>query len=493
MAARPILGAVLLTLALTAVYGATASRYLDEWDSVQFALGLEDFDITRHQPHPPGYPVYIAAGKLLFALTGNATVALVALSVITGAATAGLVFLLLRRDFAPLPALAGTLTMALAPMTWMSAGKAMTDTPGLFLLAAFLLVIAAPPDGGRGEGLRFRLVAPALVGLVLGVRPHFAVIMLAMMALARRRGVWPSGRLGIEILAILVATLAWLVPAALATGGFATYFDNTLGQFLGRFHSDRVSILATPVSGWPDGDALAALIRYALIERPLTFAEVIGRHYGVFMPNLQRLTYLLDIALLAGIVVAVARLYPRRHPARLFLPALMLYFVMIFLILPPKNPRYELPVVLLFAWFVPALGMRLANARAGLAAMVAIAMVIGGMGTELAVRRAVSVPPPVAAARFIATQPEIVVIAGSMERHLRYYAPGIRVIRWGTDPESCRTALAAIRAEGDVLSDMDEICGIQGERIYRARRDRRMHEKQWTKDIYRYRSTQLPD
>ena len=35
---------------------------LEDIDSINFALGLRDFDVAQHQPHPPGYPVYIALG-----------------------------------------------------------------------------------------------------------------------------------------------------------------------------------------------------------------------------------------------------------------------------------------------------------------------------------------------------------------------------------------------------------------------------------------------
>ena len=37
---------------------------LEDVDSVNFALGLRDFDPGRHRPHPPGYPIYMALGKL---------------------------------------------------------------------------------------------------------------------------------------------------------------------------------------------------------------------------------------------------------------------------------------------------------------------------------------------------------------------------------------------------------------------------------------------
>src|SRR4029453_15967999 len=41
---------------------------LEDLDSMNFALGVRDFDPSKHQPHPPGYPVYIALGKLSHAV-----------------------------------------------------------------------------------------------------------------------------------------------------------------------------------------------------------------------------------------------------------------------------------------------------------------------------------------------------------------------------------------------------------------------------------------
>ena len=35
------------------------------WDSVQFVLGVVDYDIVVHHPHPPGYFLYIHTAKLL--------------------------------------------------------------------------------------------------------------------------------------------------------------------------------------------------------------------------------------------------------------------------------------------------------------------------------------------------------------------------------------------------------------------------------------------
>jgi len=40
------------------------ARMLYNWDAVQFALALHEFDIAKHQPHPPGYLLYAREGTL---------------------------------------------------------------------------------------------------------------------------------------------------------------------------------------------------------------------------------------------------------------------------------------------------------------------------------------------------------------------------------------------------------------------------------------------
>src|SRR5439155_787020 len=50
---------------------AAASRVLArghsmwDWDEALFCLGVRDYDVIQHQPHPPGYPLFIAAAKLV--------------------------------------------------------------------------------------------------------------------------------------------------------------------------------------------------------------------------------------------------------------------------------------------------------------------------------------------------------------------------------------------------------------------------------------------
>jgi hypothetical protein len=147
-----VLTAACLFLGLAALFAATRSHWLDDWDSVNFAFGLDDFDVTKHWPHPPGYPVYIAAGKLVYRVTADHAGALTLVSALSGGAVASMFYVLERRHSDWPVALCATLIMALSPMFWLQSGLALTDMFGMVFVVAFLLVEGAttttPPVAG---------------------------------------------------------------------------------------------------------------------------------------------------------------------------------------------------------------------------------------------------------------------------------------------------------------------------------------------------------
>src|SRR5215469_11945821 len=68
------------------------ARMLYNWDAVQFALALREFDVAKHQPHPPGYLLYVALGRLLNRWVGDPTLAYVGLAMVFSAGTTFVVY-----------------------------------------------------------------------------------------------------------------------------------------------------------------------------------------------------------------------------------------------------------------------------------------------------------------------------------------------------------------------------------------------------------------
>src|SRR5207237_8433029 len=125
---------------------------LEDLDAINFALGLRQFDVAHHQPHPPGYPVYIAVGRLARAAMGDEARALGAVSGVAGAF--GLLALIALFDrigprLAPRWTLAAALLTVTSPLYWVTAGRPLSDVAGLAAaLAIQALALAAAGEGG---------------------------------------------------------------------------------------------------------------------------------------------------------------------------------------------------------------------------------------------------------------------------------------------------------------------------------------------------------
>src|SRR6185295_7552782 len=70
------------------------ARMLYIWDAVQFALALREYDVVKHQPHPPGYILYVALGRLVHGWTGDPAAAYVVLAVLFSGLGTFVVYLL---------------------------------------------------------------------------------------------------------------------------------------------------------------------------------------------------------------------------------------------------------------------------------------------------------------------------------------------------------------------------------------------------------------
>jgi hypothetical protein len=232
---------------------------LEDIDSTNFALGLRDFDVADHRPHPPGYPVYIAIGKVGLGLieksgvaaernhAGREALALALLAVFAGALA---VFPLLR-FFRALEsndrrALAAAVLTLACPMFWFTAGRPMSDVPGLAAALVALALAAVALERLRAEGVapaRDAETAPALpagfdaadwltvaaafvAGLAIGVRTQtlWFTVPLVTVALAyqlrRQRRVASLAAVG----AFAAGALLWFVPLLAASGTPENYF-----------------------------------------------------------------------------------------------------------------------------------------------------------------------------------------------------------------------------------------------------------------------------
>ncbi len=342
----------------------TASISLDDWDSVQFAKGVTDYDIGRHQPHPSGYPLYIWAGQIVsFIFDASAQLSLQVVSSLCGALFVASWYLIavLAGAGTATGALGFAAALAVVPATWMVATKVLTDIPASGFWALCLLLIAL----ARALDRRWLLVAAGLAAAVsVGMRPQNVHVLLLVVCL----GLWwvraPLRWWLASIGAYAAGCVAWLVAMMWTQAlrypelGWMAYIEFTHGQWRWRLDRPDVSILA---GDWSPLYLLARLDEHVSVS--------ILKHGMGLMFDVAGLTIVLA-TILVLVCVAGLVLYVRRCRARgaeeasfwrLHAPWAVLYCVTIFVTLP-GDTRYYTPIVPLLIWPV-AMGWTVAPAR----------------------------------------------------------------------------------------------------------------------------------
>jgi uncharacterized membrane protein YidH (DUF202 family) len=211
-------------------------RLLPTWDAVQFALALRDFDVVRHQPHPPGYILYVAAGRLLATILPDPAAALAAVAMLASAVAVLCTYRLgwqwNGRTAATLTAL-GLLT---SPLFWAYGTLGLSYTAEAALAAAIALAVWSMRDG-RMSAL---LASAALLGLGAGVRQSLLIVLgplwlgMAWLTFRRRRPLL----LGLGVMAAAVAV--WLAPMLWLTGGLARYLAAGIELYGSTVHATTV-------------------------------------------------------------------------------------------------------------------------------------------------------------------------------------------------------------------------------------------------------------
>jgi len=215
-----------------------AAERMWDHDSVQFALGVEKYDLAAHHPHPPGYPLYIAVLKLLAFLGVDALHGMVALAILGGALGAGFLVLVVARLLSPplpdgregdgrggrgvRPAAFAAALYIFNPLLWFYG-----ELPLIYALEGGVTVLLAWAALRMEEGKGQFLTACALFALAGGLRQSTLVLLSPLFLFGLWR-TWRRGRLtpGLFLGGAVLGgglVLAWLVPLCLAAGGYGAY------------------------------------------------------------------------------------------------------------------------------------------------------------------------------------------------------------------------------------------------------------------------------
>ena len=151
-----------------------------DWDELLFMLALDHFDVARHRPHPPGFPLYVFTAKVIRKFGFDDFHALQALSLLGAIAIVPAMFFLcreLRMRFST--SLSTALLLAFFPNVWFYGGGAFSDVPSMTLVViacALLLAGCRNPYAYLGGA--------TLLAISAGFRPQNLLVGIAPFVIA---------------------------------------------------------------------------------------------------------------------------------------------------------------------------------------------------------------------------------------------------------------------------------------------------------------------
>ncbi|HYC61499.1 MAG TPA: hypothetical protein VEK79_18235 [Thermoanaerobaculia bacterium] len=162
---RRIVLALSIAIALTRFLAVAQS--LCDWDEALFALGVRDYEVAEHHPHPPGYPLFIAAAKLV-AVTGLDEFRSLQVIVVLGAMFIFPALYWLAREigFDFTTAVGGAAVYAFLSNVWVYGGTGFSDVPA----TAIVFVGCALLLRGRTD-VRAYIAGAVVLGIAAGFRP----------------------------------------------------------------------------------------------------------------------------------------------------------------------------------------------------------------------------------------------------------------------------------------------------------------------------------
>lgn len=244
LAARPV-AILLFSLALVVISRLPfLPSHLILFDNVNLALALDEFDPWRHQPQPPGYPLFVAEARALRWLLGSTELTFQVLGLLVSGVSVGLLGLLGREMFSSWTGRAASLLFLVNPVLWFSS-VASPLRPHLALVS--ISVAYCCWRMWRGDA-RFLYPSALALGLGGGFRPALAVLLLPLWLGSAWKLTGSPRRLLGPGLAMALAGAAWVVPLVVELGGPLQTIQLLSGYFLEQSQQESLVLGGEPMA-----------------------------------------------------------------------------------------------------------------------------------------------------------------------------------------------------------------------------------------------------
>lgn len=195
------------------------SKFLYEWDSVNYALAFENYNIHQQQPHPPGYLLYVALGKAVNYIFNDPNTSIIFLSVIFSVLSVILVYFTAKEIFSRKIGIISGLLLLFNPFIWFYG-----EIASIYIFEAFFSILIAYSSYKLFKGNeKFIYISAFVLGLSGGFRTDILEFMLPLWLFCIWNAKVSYTKIAKGLLTFVISILLWLLPAIVLTGGFEKY------------------------------------------------------------------------------------------------------------------------------------------------------------------------------------------------------------------------------------------------------------------------------
>jgi len=217
-----------LVIAIVLVFLVAATRIpfrttmLYNWDSANFALAIDHFDVTKHFPHPPGYFYYVMAARGINVLAQDANTSLVAEGIIFSALAVVALYFLGKLIFDRPTGVVAALLLTFSVTYWSLGTVALPYVSLAFFSTAMAFLAYRAVFAGVDETVPISVVY-ALGG---GFRPDLMLFLGPLWLLSMRGR--PRRRVVFGAALVVAGVMLWYVPTVWLSGGIEAYHSTLL-------------------------------------------------------------------------------------------------------------------------------------------------------------------------------------------------------------------------------------------------------------------------
>ncbi|MBI5680175.1 MAG: glycosyltransferase family 39 protein [Methanobacterium sp.] len=208
-----------LTLLIVITRLPFVSKYLYEWDSVNYAIGFENFNILNHQPHPPGYIFYVYLGRGINTFFNDPNNTMIFISILFSVLTVLLIYFLAKQMFSRQIAIIASILLVFNPLFWYY-GEIATIYPSEAFFATLIAYMSYMVFKGNEK---YFYPSALVLGLAGGFRQDLIIFMFPLWFFCLFYNKREPLRLLKAILVLIPSVLVWFIPTIILSGGYEQY------------------------------------------------------------------------------------------------------------------------------------------------------------------------------------------------------------------------------------------------------------------------------